>query len=226
MQPDLATALAKHMCELDACSDPAPCPDHLTVAGVALKFIGNVAPAPIVLSLPPLSDAATADLKSRFMEQVLKYRYTVPPPTDDERVDAAYQRGLGAGQAERDQLRRLHEATEAALEQAEQYARDLQDNLAVVDSPATEGWKREWLIETATWWTSTVAEADARKLHARHGGKLVSRLVGPWETAEQTSCPTCSGPIRETVGMVCQTCGTDYAAGGVVDSAPEEADRG
>lgn len=23
-------------------------------------------------------------------------------------------------------------------------------------------------------------------------------------------CPTCSGPIRETVGMVCQTCGTDY----------------
>lgn len=26
-------------------------------------------------------------------------------------------------------------------------------------------------------------------------------------------CPTCSGPARETVGMVCQTCGTDYAAG-------------
>lgn len=24
-------------------------------------------------------------------------------------------------------------------------------------------------------------------------------------------CPTCSGPSRETVGMVCQTCGTDYA---------------
>ena len=24
-------------------------------------------------------------------------------------------------------------------------------------------------------------------------------------------CPTCSGPIRETVGMVCQTCGTNYA---------------
>lgn len=23
-------------------------------------------------------------------------------------------------------------------------------------------------------------------------------------------CPTCSGPSRETVGMVCQTCGTDY----------------
>jgi len=25
------------------------------------------------------------------------------------------------------------------------------------------------------------------------------------------NCPTCSGPQRETVGMVCQTCGTDYA---------------
>lgn len=25
------------------------------------------------------------------------------------------------------------------------------------------------------------------------------------------ACPTCSGPTRETVGMVCQTCGTDYA---------------
>lgn len=24
-------------------------------------------------------------------------------------------------------------------------------------------------------------------------------------------CPTCSGPQRETVGMVCQTCGTDFA---------------
>jgi hypothetical protein len=25
------------------------------------------------------------------------------------------------------------------------------------------------------------------------------------------ACPTCMGPQRETVGMVCQTCGTDYA---------------
>lgn len=24
------------------------------------------------------------------------------------------------------------------------------------------------------------------------------------------ACPTCSGTTRETVGMVCQTCGTDY----------------
>jgi hypothetical protein len=25
------------------------------------------------------------------------------------------------------------------------------------------------------------------------------------------TCPTCMGPQRETVGMICQTCGTDYA---------------
>lgn len=25
-------------------------------------------------------------------------------------------------------------------------------------------------------------------------------------------CPTCQGPVRETVGMVCQTCGRDYGA--------------
>lgn len=25
-------------------------------------------------------------------------------------------------------------------------------------------------------------------------------------------CPTCSGPSRETVGMVCQTCGADYGS--------------
>lgn len=24
-------------------------------------------------------------------------------------------------------------------------------------------------------------------------------------------CPTCTGRSRETAGMVCQTCGTDYA---------------
>lgn len=29
---------------------------------------------------------------------------------------------------------------------------------------------------------------------------------------EHTPCPTCQGPRRETTGMVCQTCGTDYAA--------------
>lgn len=26
----------------------------------------------------------------------------------------------------------------------------------------------------------------------------------------QDGCPTCSGSFRQTVGLVCQTCGTDY----------------
>jgi histidine triad (HIT) family protein len=30
-------------------------------------------------------------------------------------------------------------------------------------------------------------------------------------TVEGPPCPTCSGPIRETVGMICPACGTDYA---------------
>lgn len=35
-----------------------------------------------------------------------------------------------------------------------------------------------------------------------------------------TPCPTCSGPVRETVGMVCQTCGTDYGSQlGPIDAA-------
>lgn len=33
-------------------------------------------------------------------------------------------------------------------------------------------------------------------------------------------CPTCSGPTRETVSMVCQTCGTDYAAGVAGEDEP------
>lgn len=37
----LADALAKHLCELDGCSDPAPCLDHITAASSALKFLAN-----------------------------------------------------------------------------------------------------------------------------------------------------------------------------------------
>ncbi len=32
--------------------------------------------------------------------------------------------------------------------------------------------------------------------------------------ASPAPCPTCSGPVRETVGMVCQTCGADSSGGG------------
>lgn len=33
----------------------------------------------------------------------------------------------------------------------------------------------------------------------------------PQATVNPYRCPTCSPPTRETVGMVCQTCGTDYS---------------
>lgn len=46
-----------------------------------------------------------------------------------------------------------------------------------------------------------------------------SEWFGPWvepeSSRERSPCPTCSGPIRETVGMVCQSCGTDYREEGV-----------
>lgn len=35
---------------------------------------------------------------------------------------------------------------------------------------------------------------------------LSGQPIDPWARG----CPTCTGPTRETVGMVCQTCGTDY----------------
>lgn len=40
------------------------------------------------------------------------------------------------------------------------------------------------------------------------GGALAQVVT---DAPQPEPCPTCSGPIRETVGMVCQTCGTDYA---------------
>ena len=38
---------------------------------------------------------------------------------------------------------------------------------------------------------------------------------------QEHPCPTCSGPTRETVGMVCQTCGTDYNPKGRLVFVPE-----
>lgn len=38
-------------------------------------------------------------------------------------------------------------------------------------------------------------------------------------------CPTCTGPTRQTVGMVCPTCGTDYAAEAEVAAPGSDPDR-
>lgn len=39
--------------------------------------------------------------------------------------------------------------------------------------------------------------------------KLESRLKAIADIPD--ACPTCSGPVRQTVGMVCPDCGTDYS---------------
>lgn len=44
-------------------------------------------------------------------------------------------------------------------------------------------------------------EVDGLAEHDKQLGERVADLP----------CPTCTGPVRETVGMVCQTCGTDYS---------------
>jgi len=67
--------------------------------------------------------------------------------------------------------------------------------------------------------------ADHRICNARYGEVTCYCNPLPWMTldeygghiealaaSEQEPCPTCSWPSRETVGMVCQTCGTDYGA--------------
>lgn len=109
-----------------------------------------------------------------------------------DRLDGLYaercrghEEGLAEGQAERDQLRRLHEATEAALEQAEQYARDLQDNLAIVDSQPTEGWGREWGIRSGATTIKARDRDEAVTWTADSSYTFISRLVGPWEPVEQ-----------------------------------------
>lgn len=47
----------------------------------------------------------------------------------------------------------------------------------------------------------------------------------PWVGEPCPNCPTCQGPGRETVGMVCETCGTDYGpdlVAGLDDLTPAE----
>lgn len=121
-------------------------------------------------------------------------------PVAEPLLAAAYDRGLAKG---RRQVDTPCEACQAPMTLTaclscvtrEALERGRAEGIAEGRRQATEGWEREWLIETPQWWTSTVAETDARQLHARHGGKLTSRLVGPWEPAEQTD-PLAGDPAR------------------------------
>lgn len=51
------------------------------------------------------------------------------------------------------------------------------------------------------------------------GAEPGETITGAQRGAQAADCPTCSGPIRETVGMICQTCGTDY---GPPEEEPEQ----
>ncbi len=117
----------------------------------------------------------------------------------------AYDRGLAEGLRQR--AARIDALTRAAYEDGRG------DGRVEGRSQATDGWEREWAVRLRD---GSQLEPDGEvyvRAHARAegpNGTVVSRLVGPWEPTKQAPCPTCSGLIRETVGMVCQTCGTDY----------------
>lgn len=56
----------------------------------------------------------------------------------------------------------------------------------------------------------TVPDTPDRATRGVHGAP--GPAAGPTQDQPApTGCPTCTGPVRETAGMVCQTCGTDYA---------------
>ena len=71
-----------------------------------------------------------------------------------------------------------------------------------------ESW---WVVDGIQSWSGGSEEA-ARDYQRKHGGSIqVTRLTETtYGYTALVSCPTCQGPSRETVGMVCQTCRTDY----------------
>jgi hypothetical protein len=60
----------------------------------------------------------------------------------------------------------------------------------------------------------TVESCERPRKYEFYCAMHYSRLAS---LAEAEPCPTCSPPVRRTVGMVCPTCGKDYAVtdGGV-----------
>lgn len=71
----------------------------------------------------------------------------------------------------------------------------------------------------------------------REGSTFAGHLVdvSDWDSPEDSvyddprpdaqapsGCPTCTGPLRQTAGMVCQTCGTDYAPAATATTSADE----
>lgn len=112
---------------------------------------------------------------------------------------------------------------------------------------ATEGWEREWGVSADAGVYVYPTERDARDAVGRDlRGRVVSRLVGPWETAEQPAdrlradgddvapAPEQPEPDEDEPSCwpICEACfdgrkedcarkAVEPATGGVVDPAPE-----
>lgn len=122
----------------------------------------------------------------------------------DERERAAYERGKAEQQASLDAARQL--ATQLGQNADEAIAKAYARGRERGRRQATEGWGREWAValpeerhdEGPIWHCAD--EDEARKAAASaFGGSVVSRLVGPWEPAEQ---PEPARPMRNARGLI------------------------
>lgn len=73
-----------------------------------------------------------------------------------------------------------------------------------------DGIDPEWLEPVQTLAASIMAAPHGAWSCQMGGQPHAGTCDEPTPISAPDGCPTCSGPIRETVGMVCQTCGTDY----------------
>jgi hypothetical protein len=92
----------------------------------------------------------------------------------------------------------------ARLDEVEALTRDVDGGFIDPDVDIPVGEILRALHEPTVW--SRPAPIRFAEVDAAGGGRR------PAMAAPRRPCPTCSGPSRETVGMVCQTCGTDYGA--------------
>lgn len=86
---------------------------------------------PMKIEISPDAEAALRDQLRRLLQRPHRLK-VLAGDTEDERERAAYERGkaegIAEGESERAELRGALEETRLLLEQAEQYARDLQDD--------------------------------------------------------------------------------------------------